>query len=73
MRITCHVKPRSRKEEIVQIGPAEFEVRITQMPIDGKANEGLIRALGSHFKCAKSCITIVSGHSSKRKIIDIIA
>ncbi len=72
MRITCYVKPHSRKEEVIQKGPSEFEVKITQLPIEGKANEGLIRLLSDHFDCAKSRITIISGHSGRKKIVEIL-
>lgn len=50
----------------------EYKVKLTAAPVDGKANEALIKILSEHFKVAKSRISIVGGNTAKTKIVDII-
>lgn len=72
MRIYIKVTPRSSKNEVVKITEGEYKVRLTAPPVDGAANEMLIRVLSDYFKVAKSNITIVGGKSARIKIVDIL-
>lgn len=73
MRITIKVIPRSSKNEVMgEMADGTIKVKLTVAPVDGKANEALIELLSKHFKCKKSAIQIVSGHTTTRKIITII-
>lgn len=71
MRIYAKVTPRSSKNEVVKISEGEYKVKITAPPVDGAANEMLIKVLADYFDVAKSNIQIVGGKSAKTKIIDI--
>jgi uncharacterized protein (TIGR00251 family) len=72
MRIYIKVTPRSFKNEVIKISEGEYKVRITAPPVDGEANEALIKILSDYFKVAKSNIKIVGGRSARTKIIDIL-
>ena len=39
--------------------------------VDGKANAAIIKVLSKKFRTPKSQITILSGHSSNKKIVKI--
>lgn len=71
MRICVRVVPRASKNSIERIGEAEYRVRLTMPPIDGRANEKLIELLAKHFHVAKSLVSIAGGKSSRIKTIDI--
>lgn len=71
MRIYVKVSPRSSKNEVTKISEGEYKVKITAPPVDGEANEMLIKILANHFGVAKSCINIAGGKSAKIKIIDV--
>lgn len=71
MRIYATVSPRSSKNEVKKISEGEYKIKITAPPVDGQANDMLIRVLSEYFKVSKSGIFIVGGKSAKRKIIDI--
>jgi uncharacterized protein (TIGR00251 family) len=72
MRIYINVQPRSSKNEVKKISEGTYKVRLTAAPVDGKANEMLIKVLADHFKVAKSCIVIAGGKTAKTKMVDII-
>ena len=70
-RIYVKVSPKSSRNEVVEVSEGEYKVKLTAAPVDGKANEALIKILADHFKVAKSCVSIVGGKSAKTKIVDI--
>ncbi len=72
MRLVIKVVPNSSQNEVVGLmSDGTLKVKVTTTPVDGKANDKLIELLSKHFHCSKSAITIVSGKTSKRKIISI--
>ena len=71
MRIYIKVSPRSSKNEVVKVSEGEYKVKLTAPPVDGAANEALIKLLSQHFKVAKSSINIVGGKTAKMKMVDI--
>lgn len=71
MRIYIKVSPRSSKNEVVKVSEGEYRVKLTAPPVDGAANEALIKLLSQHFKVSKSSISIVGGKTAKIKMVDI--
>ena len=71
MRVYIKVSPRSSKNEVVKVSEGEYKVKLTAPPVDGAANESLIKLLSQHFKVSKSLIKIVGGKTAKIKIVDI--
>jgi len=72
MRIFVKAKPRAKIEKVNRIDQRNFEVFVKQPPINGQANQAIIKILAEYFKVSPSAIKIVSGHASKQKIIEII-
>jgi uncharacterized protein len=72
MRIYIKVSPRSSKNEVSKVSEGEYKAKLTAAPVDGKANEALIKILSEHFGVAKSRISIAGGKTTKTKIIDIL-
>ncbi|MBP9732368.1 MAG: DUF167 domain-containing protein [Candidatus Magasanikbacteria bacterium] len=71
MRLTITVKPRSSKTDVIQISETEYQVRLTASPVDGEANEQLIKILSEYFDIAKTNISILKGKTGKKKIVEI--
>jgi uncharacterized protein (TIGR00251 family) len=71
MRIYVKISPRSSRNEVTKTGEGEYKVRVTAPPVDGEANEMLIRVLADHFKVRRSLIKIIGGKSAKIKIVEI--
>lgn len=72
MKIFIKVKPGAREERVEKIDDINFKVQVTQLPEKGKANLAVIRALAKYFNLSQSSIQIVSGSTSKLKVIEII-
>jgi len=72
MEVNVRVVTRASKNEIVgEMADGSLKVRLTAAPVDGKANDALIKILSDHFKTAKSKIKIVRGLTSKNKVVEI--
>ena len=69
MRISVLVKTGSKKNEVIKKEEI-YEVKVGARPIEGAANEAVVRILSEYFKVPKSLIKIKTGHTSKRKIIE---
>ena len=65
------VVPRSSRSEIVGEHDGALRVRLTSPPVEGAANAALIRILARAFDVSPSAVEIISGQTSKTKIVSI--
>jgi uncharacterized protein (TIGR00251 family) len=65
------VIPRASKTEIVGELAGAVKVRVTSPPVDGAANEELVKLFAKTLGVAKSGVEIVSGQTSRTKRIRI--
>jgi hypothetical protein len=72
MRIYIKVIPRSSRNLVEKISEGEYRVHLTAPPVDGKANEALVKLLAEYFDISKSAISIVGGKSTSRKMVDVL-
>ncbi len=65
------VAARASKSEIVGEHDGALKIRLAAPPVDGAANEELIKLLAKEFGAAKSDVEIFSGQTSKIKQVSI--
>ena len=61
------VVPRASRSEIVGEHNGDLRVRIAAPPVDGAANEELVRLLARKLGVPRRAITITGGHNAKLK------
>lgn len=71
MRIRVRVTPRSSKN-VIEWEDGALKVRLTASPVDGAANEALLRLLAQHLGLAKREVHIVHGATGRHKTVEII-
>jgi uncharacterized protein YggU (UPF0235/DUF167 family) len=83
MKIIVKAKTRAKENRVERVGqpsldldkrkeePVIYKVSVKEVPVDGKANEAIVKALADYFDVAKSNITLISGQSSKQKVFKI--
>ena len=71
MRISIQVKTNSKVEQIQKAIDGSLKVWLEAKPIKGEANRALIAVLSKFFTVPKSRIRIVSGLTSRNKIVEI--
>lgn len=71
MRIAVQVTPNAKKTEV--IGPLDdaLKIRLQAQPIEGRANDALIRYLAEKLGVTRSAIRITHGHTGKRKVLEV--
>ena len=72
MKITVRVTPNAKKPEVSKIAPGEYRVKVNAKAVDGAANVRLIEILAEYFAVPFGAVRIMSGATSREKIIDII-
>jgi len=65
------VKPRSSREGVGPVQGDRLCVAVNAPPVDGKANEAVVRVLAQTFKVARSAVAIVRGETGRKKTIRI--
>jgi len=72
MQIYCLVKPNSKVDSISVNPDHSLRVKIKAPPVDGKANEYLVKYLAEVFDLPKKNISIISGFTSSHKRVNIV-
>lgn len=71
MQKKVKVKPNSKQQKIEEQLDGSLIVYLKSPPVDGKANEELIKVLAEKFDVPKYYIRIKSGLSSRQKLVEI--
>jgi hypothetical protein len=53
----------------MRMDDGRLKIRLTAPPVDGAANEALVKFLSDQFKVGRSDVEIVSGHTGREKIV----
>ena len=69
--LKVYLQPRSSRNEIVGFYRDGIKVRVTAPPVEGKANEALIRLLAGELGIQPSSIEILKGHLFREKTLRI--
>ncbi|MCX5696418.1 MAG: DUF167 domain-containing protein [Candidatus Omnitrophica bacterium] len=72
MKISAKVKAGAREDKVDRIDQGNLRISVKAQAKEGKANQAVIRLLSCYFDIPKSRITILKGHTSKNKILEII-
>lgn len=72
MTIFVKAKPNAKEERVEKIDDIHFEVTVKEPPIQGRANAAIIKALADFFNIATSRLRIVSGYTSRQKVIEVL-
>jgi len=72
LKIQVKVKPRSKTEDVTKEMDGDvYVVRVKEPPIEGKANRAVLKLLARHFGVPESRLRIVTGLSSKNKVVEV--
>jgi uncharacterized protein (TIGR00251 family) len=70
-QLTIHVQPRARRTEVAGLHGDAIRVRLAAPPVDGAANDELVRYLASRLGVARRAVRIVGGATARRKVVEI--
>src|SRR5512142_1173968 len=71
--IAVRVTPRASRNKIVEIlADGTIKIHVAAPPVDGEANEELVRFLADVLNIPKSRLEIVAGQSGRDKLISVV-
>lgn len=69
--VAIRVAPRASKDEIVGLHGDALKVRLCAPPVEGKANEALVRFLAKTLGIPARCVELASGATGRNKLVRI--
>ena len=83
MKIIVKAKTRAKEEKVERATQSSlgfgginelvvYKVSVKEPPVDGLANEAIVRALSKYFDVPSSRIRLTNGARSKQKIFEIL-
>lgn len=71
--LAVRVTPRARKNQIVEVlSDGTVKVHLTAPPVEGKANEALLKFLAGILGVSASRLDIVAGATGRDKLVSVI-
>lgn len=71
IKLQVKVKPNSAQQTIEKADDGSLIVKLKSSPVDGKANQELIKLLAKEYQVTQAQVMIKSGLSSRTKLIII--
>jgi uncharacterized protein (TIGR00251 family) len=69
--LNVRVQPRASRDEIVGVHGEQLKIRLTAPPVDGKANQTLLKFLAKITGVLSRQVTLLSGDSGRNKRVRI--
>ena len=69
--LTVRIQPRASKNGIVRMEDGSLKIRLTAPPVDGAANEALVRFLAERLDVPRSAVRIEVGATGRSKVVAV--
>lgn len=69
--LSIYLQPKASRDAVLGLHDNELKISVTAPPVDGKANQHLVKFLAKLVGVAKSKVTIVRGELSRHKQVKI--
>ncbi|MCX7193263.1 MAG: DUF167 domain-containing protein [Proteobacteria bacterium] len=69
--LTLHVQPGAKRSEIAGLHGEALKIRLAAPPIDGRANEALLKYVGGLFDVPLRQVELKQGGQSRHKVVAI--
>lgn len=70
-RVLVHVQPRARCTEVAGLHGDAVKVRLAAPPVDGAANDELVRFVAEQLGVARAAVRVAAGAGSRRKVVEV--
>jgi uncharacterized protein (TIGR00251 family) len=68
-RIALRIQPRASRTEVAGLHGDALRIRIAAPPVDGAANEALLRFLADRLDVARAALVLVAGATRRAKTV----
>ena len=70
-KIRVHASPRASRSKVVGYYDERVKIQLAAPPVDGAANDELVRFLAKALGVPKSSVTLCAGATAKRKTVEV--
>lgn len=71
LRLAVLVGPNAKKSEIIGVQDGALKIKLQAQPIEGKANEALVRFLAERLALPRKAVELTHGATSRNKTLHI--
>jgi len=71
-RFEVHAKPRAKKSRVVGVHGCALDMSVAAPPVEGAANDEVVRFLAELFGVPKGRVVLVRGASSRTKLLELV-
>ncbi len=71
--LTLHVQPGAKRSEIMGLHGTALKIRLAAPPIDGRANDALLKYISELFNVPQRQVELKHGGQSRHKVVAITA
>lgn len=70
-RFEVRLTPRASRDGVDGVVEGVLRVRVTAPPVDGAANDALLRLLASALRVPRRDVRLVSGETARQKVVAV--
>ena len=67
------VAPRAARTRVLGVHDQRLKIQLSAPPVEGQANDALVRFLAELLDVARAQVDVISGHASRRKRVRLAA
>ncbi len=71
LTLTLHVQPGAKRSEVAGLHGDALKIRLAAPPIEGRANEALLKFIAQLFKVPARQTELLQGAQSRHKVVAI--
>lgn len=71
LRIAVQVMPNAAKSEVLHEIDGALKIRLKALPIEGRANDALVRFIADLLDLPKGKVSLTHGLSSRQKLLEV--
>lgn len=69
--LTLHIQPGAKRSEVTGLHGDALKIRLAAPPIDGRANEALLRFIAERFDVPLRQVSLLRGEQSRHKMVRV--
>lgn len=71
VRLAVQITANAKKTEVTGVQGDVLKLRLQAQPIEGKANQALVKWLAKALGVSRGAVAITHGHTNQRKLIEV--
>jgi uncharacterized protein (TIGR00251 family) len=71
LRLAVQVQPNAKKTEVTGLLDGALKIRLQAQPVEGQANEALVKFLANKLGVSKSAVRVTHGLTNRKKLVEV--